>query len=282
MREFRDLREMQLFSWRARCHGKKVGFVPTMGALHEGHLSLVAEARKRADVVVVSIFVNPLQFEPGEDFARYPRDLKKDKELLRESGIDALFLPETAALFPRGFQTSVEVAELSRKMCGRSRPTHFRGVATIVAKLLNIVSPDYAFFGEKDWQQQLVIKRLVRDLNLPAEIVTLPIVREYDGLAMSSRNAYLKPRERKAAAVLYRALILARREAARGVKDARRILARMRALIKREPAVRLDYLVAVDPATLVDVPTVKGPVLFALAAYLGKARLIDNMLVKSG
>lgn len=282
MREIKDLREMRLYSQKAKCHGKKVGFVPTMGALHEGHLSLVAEARKRSDVVVVSIFVNPIQFGPGEDYLRYPRNLRKDKKLLRDLSVDVIFLPEASEMFPEGFKTYVEVEGISKKLCGRSRPGHFRGVTTVVNKLLNIICPDIAFFGEKDYQQQLIIKRMTRDLDLPVEIVSLPTVREFDGMAMSSRNAYLTSKERKSATVLYRALSLAKNEIAGGEKDTGRILFRMRSLVAGEPGVRLDYVAAVDPETLEDVKKARGKVLFALAAYLGKARLIDNLLVDAG
>ena len=281
MREIKCLQEMQSYSRKAKAHGKKVGFVPTMGALHEGHLSLIAAAKQKADVVVVSIFVNPIQFGPSEDYTRYPRSLRKDKRGLKDMGVDVLFLPETSEMYPPGFKTFVEVEGLSRKLCGRSRPVHFRGVATVVAKLLNIVNPDAAFFGEKDFQQQVVIKQMVKDLDLPVEIVSLPTVREFDGLAMSSRNSYLTPRERKSATILYKALCLAKEEVKRGEKDPKRILFRMRSLIASEPGVRLDYAAAVDPETLEEVKKVSGKVLFALAVYLGKARLIDNMEVDS-
>lgn len=282
MREIRSLKEMRLYSQKVRSYGKKLGLVPTMGALHEGHLSLVAEARRRAEVVVVSIFVNPIQFGPGEDFSRYPRNLRHDKKLLKDFDIDILFLPEAEEMFPGGFKTYVEVEGLSRKLCGKSRPDHFRGVATVVTKLFNIVCPDLALFGEKDFQQQLIIKRMVRDLNLPIEIISLPTVREFDGLAMSSRNAYLNPRERKSAVILYKALCLAQREIGAGEKDLNKLLFRMRSLIGSEPAVRLDYVTAVNPETLEEVKRIKDKMLFVLAAYLGKSRLIDNLLIDTG
>ena len=230
-------------------------------------------------MTVVSIFVNPIQFAPSEDFASYPRSLGKDKKLLKNFAIDALFLPAAEKMFPGGFKTFVEVEALSKKMCGRSRPAHFRGVATVATKLFNIVNPDLAFFGEKDYQQQLIIKQLVADLNLPVEVVSLPTVREFDGLAMSSRNAYLNPRERKSAVILYKALSLAQREVKGGERDLNKLLFRLRALIGSEPSVRLDYLVAVDPKTLQEVKKIGGKVLFALAAFIGKTRLIDNMVV---
>ena len=280
MREIKNLRDMYLYSLKAKSHGKKVGFVPTMGALHEGHLSLVEEAKKRCDIVVVSIFVNPIQFAPSEDFAGYPRNLSRDKKLLKNFSIDILFLPEAAKMFPEGFKTFVEVDALSKKMCGRSRPAHFRGVTTVVAKLFNIVNPDLAFFGEKDYQQQLIIKRMAADLNLPVEVVSLPTVRGFDGLAMSSRNAYLNPKEKKSAAILYKALSMAQREIQAGERDLNKILFRMRSLIGSEPTVRLDYLVAADPETLQELKQIKGKVLFALAVYIGKTRLIDNLVVE--
>jgi pantoate--beta-alanine ligase len=279
MREIKNPGEMYLYSLKAKSHGKKVGFVPTMGALHEGHLSLVAEARKKCDIVVVSIFVNPLQFAPSEDFAAYQRNLRKDKKLLRNFGIDILFVPDAGKIFPAGFKTFVEVDALSKKMCGRSRPTHFRGVTTIVAKLFNIVNPDLAYFGEKDYQQQLIIKQMAADLDLPVEVVALPTVREFDGLAMSSRNARLSQRERRSAAILFKALSLGQREIAGGERDLNKLLFRMRALIGSEPTVRLDYLVAVDPETLQEVKAIRHRGLFAVAAYIGKTRLIDNLIV---
>jgi pantoate--beta-alanine ligase len=281
MREIHNLKEIRLFSQRAKCHGRKIGLVPTMGALHEGHLSLVAEAKKRSDVVIVSIFVNPIQFGPGEDYARYPRDLRRDKKLLKEVGIDALFVPRASDLFPEGFKTFVEVEGLSKKMCGHSRPTHFRGVATMVAKLFNLIIPDLAFFGEKDYQQQLIVRQMARDLDLPIEIVALPTVREFGGLAMSSRNAYLSPKERKSAAVLYRALSLAKEDIENGERDPRKITLRMRSLVGSEPSVRLDYVVIADPGTLEEAKELKGSILIALAAYLGKTRLIDNVLIEA-
>ncbi|MFH1387103.1 MAG: pantoate--beta-alanine ligase [bacterium] len=279
MREIKNLREMYLFSQKAKNHGKKVGFVPTMGALHEGHLSLVAEAKKKADVVVVSIFVNPIQFAPNEDFAHYPRNLRHDKKLLKNHDIDALFLPEASKILPEDFKTFVEVEGLSKKLCGRSRPAHFRGVTTIVAKLFNIVAPDVVFFGEKDFQQQLIIRQLIKDLNLSIELVSVPIVREYDGLAMSSRNSRLSSHERKAAAIIYKALSIAQEEIERGEKDINKIVFRLRSLIGSEPVVRIDYLMVVNPETLEEAKQAKGKILLAIAAHVGKTRLIDNLLI---
>lgn len=261
-----------------RVKGKTIGLVPTMGYLHDGHLSLVEEAKKRSDVVVVSIFVNPAQFGPGEDLKKYPKDLARDKALLKSFGVDFLFCPKVNDIYPEGFNTFVEVKDLPDKLCGRSRPAHFRGVTTIVAKLFNIISPTCAFFGEKDYQQQLIIKRMVKDLGLPVEVISLPTVREFDGLAMSSRNNYLSNKQKTSAASLYRALSFARQEIEGGEKGSGKIISQMRALIKKNPGIKIDYLAIVDPQTLRDVKTIKGPALIAIAAYIGKARLIDNIL----
>lgn len=279
MRVIKKVSEMRLFSRKAKARGKSVGLVPTMGALHEGHLSLVTEARNRCKTVVVSIFVNPSQFGPAEDFKNYPRDLRRDNKLLSDLEVDAVFAPSANEIYEEGFKTWIEVAKLSDVMCGRSRPGHFRGVATIVAKLFNIVEPDMAFFGEKDYQQLAIIKQLTRDLNLPVDVIALPTVREYDGLAMSSRNTYLSPVERKKAVVLYQALCLAKEMFAGGEKDARKIVSRMRSLIHSEPGLKIDYICAVDQQTLQDVDRLKHGTLIAVAAYIGKVRLIDNMSV---
>ena len=281
MREIKSIDEMRSFAQRAKSHSKKLSLVPTMGALHEGHLSLVAEAKKRSDIVVVSIFVNPIQFGENEDFSRYPRDLKRDKKLLQSMGVDALFLPQGREMYPEGFKTMVEVKGLSEKLCGRSRPDHFRGVTTVVTKLFAIVSPDCAFFGQKDYQQQAIIRQMVKDLNLPVEIAALPTVREFDGLALSSRNSYLSPEERKKAAMLYQTLTLAKDEIKKGERDARKILSRAQSLLFSEPSIRLDYLQLVDPQSLEEVKKVKGPVVIALAAYIGKTRLIDNLTTEA-
>ena len=281
MQEIRKIKEMRSFSQRVKAFGKTIGFVPTMGALHEGHLSLVTEARRKSGVVVVSIFVNPIQFGPKEDYTHYPRNLARDKKLLKEVGTDVIFVPEVEEMFPEGFKTYVEVEALSKVMCGKSRPTHFKGVTTVVAKLFNIVLPDYAFFGEKDYQQQVIIKQMVKDLNFPVEIITLPTVREFDGLAMSSRNAYLSEKERKIAPILYQALTLAKEEIKKGVRDPQRVIRKMRTLIAQEPAVRLDYITLVHPETLEELKVIRGRVLIALAAYLGKARLIDNLVAEA-
>jgi len=280
MRIIKDISDMHTFSSKAKARGKTISFVPTMGVLHEGHLSLVEAARKKSEIVVVSIFVNPIQFRPNEDFKNYPRDLKADKMLLQNYHIDVLFLPDASKMYPEGFKTSVGVEEFSKKMCGKSRPEHFKGVATVVAKLFNIVKPDHAFFGEKDYQQLLIIKRMVKDLSFDLKIHGLPTVREFDGLAMSSRNKYLNEKQRKSALILYKALQLAKQEINNGGEDPQKILLRMRSLIGTEPTVRLDYVVIADPETLEDAKKLKGKLLIALAAQLGSARLIDNLIVK--
>ncbi|MFA6431262.1 MAG: pantoate--beta-alanine ligase [Candidatus Margulisiibacteriota bacterium] len=279
MREIKKAKEMFLWSQRHKNHGKTVGFVPTMGALHEGHLSLISEAKIKCDMVVVSIFVNPTQFSPAEDYNNYPRNYKNDKNTLKKMEVDVLFMPEVPEMYPPGTKTFVEVEGLSKRLCGISRPTHFRGVATVVAKLFDIVAPDIAFFGEKDYQQQLIIKQMVRDLNLPLEVVSLPTIREFDGVAKSSRNINLNERERKAAGVLFKALKMAKEEIEKGEKDPKRLIMRLRSLIAGEPLFRIDYVVLADPETLEDAKHISGKVLIALAGYVGKTRLIDNMVV---
>jgi pantoate--beta-alanine ligase len=258
----------------------RIGLVPTMGALHEGHLSLVRHARAADDVVAVSIFVNPTQFGPSEDFARYPRDPDRDLALLREVGTDLVFMPPVEEVYPQGFDTYVEVGRLTQVLEGASRPGHFRGVATVVAKLFNIVQPDRAYFGQKDAQQLAVIRRLTRDLDLPVEVVGLPTVREPDGLAMSSRNVYLSPEERKAALVLYRSLEAAQELWRSGVRDAALIRRRMNEVLAGPAAgglARVDYVSVADSETLEELETVDGPALVSLAVRIGKTRLIDNV-----
>jgi pantoate--beta-alanine ligase len=265
--------------WRKA--GKTIGFVPTMGYLHEGHLSLVRESKARTDVTVVSIFVNPTQFGPNEDFQKYPRDLAKDTAYLGPGGVDVLFYPSAAEVYPPGYRTYAEVTGLQDRLCGRSRPGHFRGVVTVVLKLFEIVRPDLAFFGAKDAQQVLIIRRMARDLDLDVEIVTCPIVREPDGLAMSSRNAYLGPEERRAALALSTGLRWAERAVAAGERDAARLVAGIRAVLEAEPLARIDYVEAVDPETLEPVAEVRGEVLVALAVFIGPTRLIDNARLRA-
>ena len=250
-----------------------------MGALHEGHLSLVRAARQSCDVLAVSIFVNPTQFGPSEDLAKYPRSFERDRELLECEGVDFLFAPTVEEMYPAGAVTWVTVEELSGKLDGRSRPGHFRGVTTVVAKLFHIIEPDVAFFGQKDAAQVAIIRRMVRDLNLPVDIVVRPIVREPDGLAMSSRNMYLDARQRQQALVLYRSLMRIKQLAEAGERDAAQLLAAAREELARENSVRLDYLEIVNPETLDPLADVSAGALVAVAAYVGTTRLIDNILL---
>jgi pantoate--beta-alanine ligase len=259
---------------------RTLGLVPTMGALHEGHLSLVREARRMCDIVVVSVFVNPTQFGPGEDFEHYPRDLTKDTALLTDYNVDYIFAPTVEEMYPKGFSTYVNVTGLSEQLEGSSRPGHFRGVATVVTILLNTVRPDFAFFGQKDAQQALVIKRLVKDLAFDTEIVVLPIVREDSGLAISSRNLYLTPDEQASAAVIHRAIVQAKNTFKEGERSASKIVDAVRATIESEPRARLDYVTVSDAETLEPVERIdERPTLLAIAAYIGKTRLIDNTIL---
>ncbi|MBZ5530496.1 MAG: pantoate--beta-alanine ligase [Acidobacteriia bacterium] len=271
--------EMTALSKQARRAGKRVGFVPTMGALHQGHLSLVRAARAQCDAVVVSIFVNPTQFGPNEDFAKYPRSLEGDSAMLAAEKTDYLFFPAVEDMYPQGAATWVEVEGLSGKLDGISRPGHFRGVTTVVSKLFHIVQPDLAFFGQKDAAQVAVVRKMVRDLKLDVEIVVCPIVREPDGLAMSSRNVYLQGEQRKQALVLSRALRRVQELAAKGEKNADRLLVAGKQVMAEEPAVRLDYFAIVHPDTLDPVADVAGGALVAVAAYVGSTRLIDNVVL---
>lgn len=271
--------EMTAFSKAARRAGKRVGFVPTMGALHEGHLSLVRAARAHSEVVVVSIFVNPTQFGPNEDFARYPRSFDKDRAMLERGGADCIFSPSVEEMYPPGATTWVTVEGLSEKLDGLSRPGHFRGVTTVVSTLFNIVQPEAAFFGQKDAAQVAVIRKMVRDLNFDVEIVVCPIVRESDGLAMSSRNAYLTPEQRKQALVLHRVLECVGARISQGESKAGNLISSGKRMIAEEPGVRLDYFEIVDADTLDPVSDVTNGALVAVAAYVGNTRLIDNLLL---
>ncbi len=259
--------------------GKSVGFVPTMGALHLGHLSLIKQAVKDNDIVVVSIFVNPAQFGPKEDLKKYPRALKKDLELCRKSGADLVFLPTEKVMYPRGFSTFVDVEELGKKLCGISRPGHFRGVATVVAKLLNIVTSDVLYLGQKDAQQAIIIKRMIEDLNFPVKVKVMPTVRQEDGLALSSRNIYLNNEQRKQAPVLSKALALAKSLIANGQRDTARIISRMRQLIEKKKQARVDYIAIVDLEKLESIKKINQNCLISLAVKFGKMRLIDNTLI---
>ena len=251
-----------------------------MGSLHEGHLSLIRQAKRECRRVVVSLFVNPLQFGPKEDFRRYPRDLSGDLEKLRRERVDCVFTPSAKAFYPADYRTSVSVGKLSEPLCGRFRPGHFQGVATVCAKLFNVAQPDRAYFGEKDFQQLRIIEQLVKDLNLPVQIRRHPIVREMDGLAMSSRNRYLSPKERKEAALLFQALSRGREAIRRGERRAEAIVRLMRQGIRSSKKIRVDYLEIVDPTDLSPCERMKGQVLLAGAIWVGKTRLIDNLLVR--
>ena len=286
MRILSDIAELRVALRQLRAGGERptprsVGFVPTMGALHAGHRSLVQTARKRCDIVVVSIFVNPTQFGPNEDFSRYPRTLEQDCEMLETEGVDVVFTPTAKAMYPPGASTVVEVDGVSERLDGASRPGHFRGVATVVAKLFHIVQPDLAFFGQKDAAQVAVLRKMVHDLDFPLEIVVCPTVREPDGLAMSSRNRYLSPEERRRALTLSRALRSAEIQAARGEHRTAALLQTMRAILQEEPSIRIDYLAVVDPDTLLPINDVSSGGLLAVAAYVGNTRLIDNVLLAS-
>ncbi len=271
---------MKQVARQARAEGRPAGFVPTMGALHEGHMSLVHAAMAECQPVVASIFVNPAQFGPGEDLQKYPRTLDADRVRLEEAGVSYLFAPEAAEMYPQGFRTWVNVEGLSDRLEGRVRPGHFRGVTTVVLKLLEIVQPQKAFFGRKDAQQARLIQQMARDLHLDSEIIVCPIVREPDGLAMSSRNAYLSPDERRAATVLHRSLDSARRAIEHGERDALRLTAAMREIIRSEPLAQTDYVELVDAETLEPVTRLRRTCLALLAARFGATRLIDNLLIE--
>ncbi len=263
----------------ARRSGKRLGLVPTMGALHEGHLSLVRTARAQCDMSAASIFVNPAQFGPHEDLKKYPRPFARDCELLQQEGIELLFAPQVEEMYPPGAVTYVTVEKLSDRLCGRSRPGHFRGVATVVSKLLNIVQPDVAFFGQKDAAQVAVIRTMVQDLNLPVEIVACPIVREPDGLALSSRNAYLTPEQRKQALVLHRSLTRVRELYELGERSSTRLIDSGKNVFQQEPTVRLDFLEIVNSETLDPLDHADPGALVAVAGFLGTTRLIDNIVL---
>lgn len=270
---------MQTHSEQTRQLDHTIGFVPTMGFLHEGHLSLIHDARKRADEVVVSIFVNPTQFGPGEDLEAYPRDLPRDIELIRQEGADIVFTPKPEELYPKNFQTFVELEKLPAHLCGISRPTHFRGVATVVTKLFNIVKPHVAVFGQKDFQQLAVIRRMVQDLNFDIEIIGAPTVREPDGLAMSSRNTYLTNEQRVSGLSLYQSLQKVQELLKNGIKNTEELIKAASELIQSYPETQIDYVSICDPDTLEDLPIIDRPALMALAVKVGKTRLIDNMIL---
>ncbi len=271
----KEVRE-QVKAWKKA--GLTVGFVPTMGYLHEGHQSLIKRAVEGNDKVVVSIFVNPMQFGPTEDLDSYPRDLEKDSALCEATGANLIFHPEPEEMYTDGFCSYVDMSVLTEELCGLSRPVHFRGVCTVVSKLFHIVTPDRAYFGQKDAQQLAIIKRMVLDLNMDIEIVGCPIVREADGLAKSSRNTYLSPEERKAALILSQTIQLAEQLFQSGEKDAATIISQMTKKIESEPLARIDYIKIVDAMTMQQIPTIDRPILCAMAVYIGKTRLIDNTM----
>ena len=273
------IEQMRFACQAAKQGGKRLGFVPTMGALHEGHLSLVRAAKTRCDVVAASIFVNPTQFGPNEDFSKYPRSFERDRELLENEGVELLFAPSVEEMYPGDAVTFVTVEGLSERLCGKSRPGHFRGVTTVVAKLFHITEPDLAFFGQKDAAQVAIVRRMARDLSLGVEIVVCPIVREADGLAMSSRNAYLNPQERKSALVLSRSLAQVKKLFEQGERRTAKLAAAGRQIFAEEPSVRLDYIEIVSPETLEPVEHITDPALVAVAAFVGGTRLIDNIVL---
>jgi len=274
-----SVERMREISRDLRRKAKEVGLVPTMGAFHEGHLSLIREARRRDEVVVVSLFVNPLQFGPSEDYEQYPRDLERDVALASCLGVDFLFAPSAEEIYPQRFDTYVTVEGLSGKLCGISRPGHFRGVTTVVAKLFNLILPRRAYFGQKDAQQAIIVGKMIRDLDWDIELVMLPTVREEDGLAMSSRNLYLSQQERQEATVLYRSLCWAAERIKAGEKEAGGIREGIREMISSMPSARIDYISVVDPETLEEIERIEGKVLVALAVWFGRARLIDNLII---
>ena len=277
MKIFNSPMEMQNFVIREKIKGKKISFVPTMGYLHEGHLSLMRKARKYGDILVVSIFVNPTQFGPNEDLDRYPRDYEGDVKKCESVGVDVIFYPTNENMYEKDFQTYVTVEKVTKNLCGHSRPTHFRGVATVVAKLFNIVQPDYAFFGEKDFQQLVVIKQMVKDLNFSVKIIGCPIIRETDGLAMSSRNAYLNKEERQQALCLYKSILKVKELFENGERDVNTLITKAKEVIKESPMAEIDYVKIVDINTMEDITDkIDRDALYALAVKIGKTRLIDN------
>lgn len=282
MRIIRSPKRMSDFCSGLHKRRVTLGLVPTMGALHQGHLSLIRAARRENKTVLVSIFVNPTQFSPKEDFKSYPRPIKKDLLLCRRNEVDIVFLPPAEEIYPRGFSTYVEVEKLGRLLCGKSRPEHFRGVSSVVAKLFNIVRPDNAYFGQKDAQQAIIIKRMVEDLNFPVKVKIMPTLREKDGLAISSRNKYLSKNEKKDAVALSLALKLAKAFIGRGIKDAGKIISSMRQVIISRKSAKIDYISIVDADNLRPLNKVSGNCLIALAVFIGKTRLIDNIIIKKG
>lgn len=279
MQTITRIEDMQTFSTGRRVEKGTIALVPTMGFFHAGHLSLMEEGRRRGDCLVVSIFVNPTQFGVGEDYEDYPRDMERDRKLAEEKGVDVIFAPDAAEMYPFGYQTYVQVNEVTKNLCGLSRPTHFRGVVTVVCKLLHIVKPHLAVFGEKDFQQLVAIRQMVSDLNLDVTIVGMPICREDDGLALSSRNRYLSPDEREAARCLFRSLMRAKELFQEGEREAEGIIKNVRGMIEAEPLATVDYVKICDAKTLQDVERIHQETVLALAVKIGRARLIDNLVL---
>ena len=279
MRVYRSIRSLAKKVSEIKKRKKTIGLVPTMGFLHEGHASLIRKARKDTDCVIVSIFINPAQFGPGEDFKKYPRNMKKDLDLCEKEGADIIFVPEAREMYPDGYSTYVNVEGITEKLCGASRPGHFRGVTTVVTKLFNITMPDIAYFGQKDRQQAIVIKKMAEDLNMDVDIKVMPVVREKDGLAMSSRNVYLSEDERVQAALLYEALRLAKRLFNQGERNSGKIISKMKQVISKEPAAKIDYIAIVDTKELKAIKKISGVTLVAVAVRVGNTRLIDNVIL---
>ena len=278
MRTVATVKEMQALSDEMR-KDKRIGFVPTMGYLHEGHLALVRKARELGDIVVVSIFINPTQFGPKEDLAKYPRDFDRDANLLEQEKTDIIFFPESKEMYPKGYSTYVQVRDLQNNLCGKSRTGHFVGVATVVTKLFNIVKPHFAVFGQKDYQQLKVIERMTQDLNMDIEIIGYPTIREQDGLAMSSRNTYLSPDERSRALLISGSLAEAERLFRNGTRDAALIRGEVERILKSKEGINIEYVSVTDPETLEDVDKIQGKALVAIACHVGKTRLIDNKVL---
>ncbi|MDP8253995.1 MAG: pantoate--beta-alanine ligase [Candidatus Kaelpia aquatica] len=278
MKIFKAVKSLQDNSLRLKLEGKSIGFVPTMGYLHQGHISLIRAARKESNVVVLSIFVNPVQFSPGEDCRRYPRDFKRDCSIARNENVDIVFYPSSGQIYPQEYSSYVEVNGLSSLLCGKSRPNHFRGVATVCTKLFNIVQPDFVYFGQKDYQQAIIIRRMIKDLNMPFKIRVLPLLREESGLAMSSRNRYLSKTARENAAAIYKGLKEAKDLFKNGQRDAAKIKAMLKKKIKEIPNVRIDYVDIVDSKSLKSLSQVKKQSILAVAIWIDKIRLIDNIV----
>jgi len=279
MKVIKTIKQMQLFSLKAKQNKKTIGFVPTMGYLHEGHLSLIRRSKKENDITILSIFVNPAQFGPKENFKKYPRDKKQDEVLAKKEKVDIIFYPSIKKMYPMGYLTYINIGKTANVLCGKSRPGHFQGVATIVAKLINGVTPNAIYLGQKDAQQAIVVKRMVEDLNWNLTVRTLPIVREKDGLAMSSRNSYLNSQERKQAACLYQSLIVAKKIIRSGERRSTKIIEKVKKVVLKNPGAKIDYVACVDAKTLKPTKMIYKKTLIALAIFIGKTRLIDNIII---